>query len=317
MMRLTANVTDDVQVRNVEFYVDDNLIAVDGNFPFEQRFVTPRLAQQATFRVRAKGTDTGGNSTWSEEFTIRLVADATPPRIVRSIPANGGGTGKSRTVAALFSEPIDQSRVNASNFFVVASGPDGKLGTLDDVVLPDASYRYEAALNAVYLVFPADFAPGTYQFVVSVRVSDLAGNALAQEIRSTFTAGLGLSGEYYDNIDFTSLKLSRIDPAIDFDWMGGSPDLVIGPDQFSIRWRGFVVPRFSEDYTFYTVSDDGVRLWIEDQLVINNWSDHGATENGKRSFQAGCWTTLLSPNGFLRKWGGSDGETALVQFYPA
>jgi hypothetical protein len=279
VMRLTANVTDDVQVRNVEFYVDDNLIAVDGNFPFEQRFVTPRLAQQQTFKVRAKATDTGGNSTWSDEFTIRLVADATPPRIARSIPANGGGTGKSSTVAAIFSEPIDQSKINAANFFVVSSGPDGKFGTADDVVMPNASYRYEVALNAVYLTFPTDFAPGTYQFVIRTTVSDLAGNALAQESRSTFTAGLGLTGEYYDNIDFTELKLTRIDPTVDFDWSGGSPDPVLGPDQFSIRWRGFVVPKFSEDYTLYTVSDDGVRLWIDDQLVINNWSDHGATEN--------------------------------------
>ena len=32
-------------------------------------------------------------------------------------------------------------------------------------------------------------------------------------------------------------------------------------------------------YTFYTTSDDGVRLWVDNQLLINNWTDHGATEN--------------------------------------
>ena len=32
-------------------------------------------------------------------------------------------------------------------------------------------------------------------------------------------------------------------------------------------------------YTFYTVSDDGVRLWVNGQRIISNWTDHGATEN--------------------------------------
>ena len=41
LARLTAEVGDDVQVRNVEFYVDGVKVATDGNFPFEHRFVTP------------------------------------------------------------------------------------------------------------------------------------------------------------------------------------------------------------------------------------------------------------------------------------
>jgi hypothetical protein len=40
-----------------------------------------------------------------------------------------------------------------------------------------------------------------------------------------------------------------------------------------------VVPLFSETYTFTTISDDGVRLLINNQLVVNNWTDHSATSN--------------------------------------
>ena len=40
-----------------------------------------------------------------------------------------------------------------------------------------------------------------------------------------------------------------------------------------------VQPRFSETYTFYTLSDDGVRLWVNNQLIIDNWTDHPPTEN--------------------------------------
>ena len=38
-------------------------------------------------------------------------------------------------------------------------------------------------------------------------------------------------------------------------------------------------PYYSEPFTFYTNSDDGVRLWVNHQLLIDNWTNHGATEN--------------------------------------
>ena len=75
-MRVTAAVSDDVQVRNVEFYIDGERVITDGNFPFEHRFVTPRLADQESFTLRARASDTGGNATSTEEMTITLVADA-------------------------------------------------------------------------------------------------------------------------------------------------------------------------------------------------------------------------------------------------
>ncbi|MDQ3250067.1 MAG: PA14 domain-containing protein [Chloroflexota bacterium] len=46
-----------------------------------------------------------------------------------------------------------------------------------------------------------------------------------------------------------------------------------------MRWTGQIQPRFGETYTFITRSDDGVRLWVNNQLTINNWTDHAPTEN--------------------------------------
>jgi hypothetical protein len=100
--------------------------------------------------------------------------------------------------------------------------------------------------------------------------------------------GGGLTGQYYDNIDLTGLKVTRTDPTVNFDWGSGSPDPSIGPDTFSVRWTGQVQPQFSETYTFYTDSDDGVRLWVNGQLIINNWTNHAPTENsGALSLSAG------------------------------
>jgi hypothetical protein len=53
----------------------------------------------------------------------------------------------------------------------------------------------------------------------------------------------------------------------------------LGVNTFSARWTGQVEAPASETVTFYTVSDDGVRLWVNGQQIINNWTNHSATEN--------------------------------------
>lgn len=90
--------------------------------------------------------------------------------------------------------------------------------------------------------------------------------------------GRGLMGEYYDNTDFTDLKVVRMDARINFDWGNGSPDSSIDPDTFWVRWTGRIEPRYSETYKFYTVSDDGIRVKIDGILVIDSWADQPPTE---------------------------------------
>jgi hypothetical protein len=46
----------------------------------------------------------------------------------------------------------------------------------------------------------------------------------------------GLKGEYFDNMDFTNLKTTRIDPVVDFNWADGLTGPTLVPDQFSVRW---------------------------------------------------------------------------------
>ncbi|MEH2102761.1 MAG: Calx-beta domain-containing protein, partial [Nostoc sp.] len=90
--------------------------------------------------------------------------------------------------------------------------------------------------------------------------------------------GNGLQGQYYDNIDFTNLKQTRTDPTVNFNWGDGSPDPSVGADTFSVRWTGQVQAEYSETYNFYTTADDGVRLWVNGQQIINQFVDQSATE---------------------------------------
>src|SRR4029077_1138784 len=110
-----------------------------------------------------------------------------------------------------------------------------------------------------------------------------AVNSLGQSTNSAEVSAvpilLGLKGDYYDNMDLTGFVLSRVDPTVNFNWGTGSPDPSIGPDTFSVRWTGQALPQVTEAYTFYTTSDDGIRLWVNGQQIINNWTNHAATEN--------------------------------------
>lgn len=72
--------------------------------------------------------------------------------------------------------------------------------------------------------------------------------------------------------------LTRTDSAVDFNWGSGSPGTGAPNDNFSVRWTGQVQPQFSEVYTFFTTSDDGIRLWVNNVLLINDWNNHGPTE---------------------------------------
>jgi PA14 domain/Pectate lyase superfamily protein len=101
-------------------------------------------------------------------------------------------------------------------------------------------------------------------------------------------SGTGLTAQYFDNADLTNLKVTRTDATVNFDWASGTPDPLIGSDTFSTRWTGQVEAPASGTYTFYTASDDGIRLWVNGTLLIDNWTDHAPTENsGTISLAAG------------------------------
>jgi hypothetical protein len=99
----------------------------------------------------------------------------------------------------------------------------------------------------------------------------------ALEVRRLL-AGDGLSAKYFDNIDLTNLKLTRTDANVNFNWQSGAPASGMGVDTFSVQWTGQVQANYSQSYKFYTSSDDGVRLWVNGNLVINKWQNQAQTE---------------------------------------
>ena len=100
----------------------------------------------------------------------------------------------------------------------------------------------------------------------------------------------GLVGLYYNGVDLADLQLSRVDPVVDLDWGTGPPAAGMPNDNFSVRWVGEVQPQFTQNYTFSTTTDDGVRLWINNQLLVDFWVPQAPMEHsGSISLQAGQW----------------------------
>ncbi len=92
--------------------------------------------------------------------------------------------------------------------------------------------------------------------------------------------GTGLTGAYYDNISLSGTPvITRTDISIDFNWRKESPGAGLPKNYFSVRWTGQVEACFTETYTFETRTSDGVRLWVDNQLIIDKWIDQSTPTN--------------------------------------
>jgi hypothetical protein len=88
----------------------------------------------------------------------------------------------------------------------------------------------------------------------------------------TAKAGGGLRADYYGGMELRTFVLTRTDPQINFNWGDpGGPDPALGDDDFSARWSGEVEAGYTETYTFYPRTNDGVRLWVDGRQLVDSW----------------------------------------------
>ncbi|MFN4111587.1 MAG: glycoside hydrolase family 3 C-terminal domain-containing protein, partial [Ignavibacteria bacterium] len=103
----------------------------------------------------------------------------------------------------------------------------------------------------------------------------------------------GLKGEYFPNTNLEGLPSNiRIDIVINFNWQWEGPFEKFPQDHFSVRWSGYLKVDKTNQYTIDVSSDDGVRLYFNDKLVIDDWNDHAELTNS--------FTTKLEANKFYK-----------------
>ncbi len=211
------------------------------------------------YRIHLQVTDSGGatHSVYRDvrPRTVQLGVDTQPAGLQVTLDGQPQATplGVESVVGMVRTLGVVSPQVKDGKTYVFDHWSDGGSAT-HEVPTPAAAARYTA-------VFRAGEEP---------------------------TPGNGLRAEYFDSLDFTQLKLERVDPTVDFRWEDTAPDPRMRKDTFSVRWTGSVVPRYSETYTFYTQSNDGVRLWVDGKLLIDDWNIHATTEKrGTVTLQAG------------------------------
>ena len=122
-------------------------------------------------------------------------------------------------------------------------------------------------------------APGPHAYAVTAVDGEGAVSAGAEAaVVVPGPAPAGLTGTYFDTASFTTQRLVRVDPTVNFSWGTGRPAGAVAADTFSVRWTGRVVVPAGGGWTFTTASDEGVRLWVAGQLVVDNWTPHTLVE---------------------------------------
>ncbi|MDX2299133.1 MAG: PA14 domain-containing protein, partial [Xanthomonadaceae bacterium] len=189
------------------------------------------------------------------------------------------------TVRVTFSRPMTSGNGKASaerkqNYDIDGSAPSGI--NVTDAVLEADQQTVVLTLNKALI------AGNTY--TLEVKDVEASNGVPIVPDPSTFTfvagEGNGLTASYWNFDVFGSGNAFPSGPAthvrqdapVDFNWATSSPvPGIVNADLFAVRWDGFVEAPSTGDYTFWTQSDDGVRLWVNGNLVINNWTLHGAT----------------------------------------
>jgi len=164
---------------------------------------------------------------------------------------------------------------------------DGVRLWLDDHLIID---QWHDSIGALYSA-DADLSAGPH----AVRVEYYEGRESAHvrvwwEYRGSdaIATYLDWKGAYYSNMSLEGSPYLVINERVlDFDWGEGVPASGMPPDQFSARWTR-TVTLDEGTYRFFARADDGVRLWVNDELVIDHWVDGGAEDyTGDASLASG------------------------------
>jgi len=239
----------------------------NGNAMNDFAYVTNLLAQQNVITISATdpiATEPALGANVSDPGMITITRGGFPLNSI-SVNLGLGGPGTGFATAgvdyAAMTTPVVLAAGVSSQTINITPLANTNLQTpvLAQVLLqPGANYTVGSQSNAAVVIYPSAAASGS-----------------------------GLLGQYYTNssitytsttnFNATNLFLTRIDPVVDFNWTNGTvPNLSSGI--YSVRWTGQVQPQFSEIYYFDVQSQDGCRLWVNDQLLIDEWKTQGLTD---------------------------------------
>lgn len=225
---------------------------------------------------------------WSESFKIRQFTfnrnagtflktykqgnrqlDTGMPGAMLSVSSNGGDTSSAIVWACFPTSGNANNQVRPGTFAAYKANnvSDGELWNsdqnADDVIGNFAKFNTPTIANGKVYV-PT--------FSKAIKIYGI--NCLSNDLE--YGTGYGLNGEYFTKSPPTSafpLTATQVktDSSINFNWGHSSPLPGISSGNFKIRWSGKLRPLTDDTYTIYITANDGIRLWINDTLLIDSW----------------------------------------------
>jgi beta-glucosidase len=175
---------------------------------------------------------------------------------------------------------------NSGSILPIASGT-GSIAVIGDDAGTDAMSQGggSAGVNAPYLITPYQGIKnraGSGVAVTYAQGTPSAGGALPPVASSYLTpstgSGNGLTAAYYNNTGLTGTPVvTRNESNVDDVWGGAAPVAGVNATNWSVKWTGTLHAPTTGTYQFSLTSDDGSRLSVNGQQVINNWFDQGST----------------------------------------
>ena len=94
----------------------------------------------------------------------------------------------------------------------------------------------------------------------------------------------GLVGQYYANRNLEGEPIYRVDENLNFNWGTGSPMEGIPENDFSVRWTGSLEVTTADEYVFSVSIDDGIRMYIDGEVIFDSWADSDTTRTSSPIF---------------------------------
>ena len=241
-------------------------VSIDSGVGDVTTLTSRSVAPMQTTAYTLTATNSAGSATARATVTVASAQDTQPP----TAPVLNSAIAASTAQVNLSWSPSTDN-VGVAGYQVARSG--SVIGTTTATTYTDTGA-----------------APGT-SYTYAVRAFDAAGNysgasngmSVTTPGGSTSTgscpgpASNAFTGCYYNNLTMSGEpSLARTDPQINFDWQAGSPAPSVTPYAFSARWQGSL--NFDQgDYVFTTIASDGMRIYIDGNLVMDRWRNQAAT----------------------------------------
>lgn len=243
----------------------------------DYQYVVGKMASQNSITITATDSvavepDPGQNSTSPGQFAI--TRGGFPLNTV-TVNLAMGGPGPGFAIPGVDHQPFGNTVTFGPGVSTVLFNltPLANPALFSSVVaqlklMPGSGYSVSSSNSASVVIYPSQTASGT----------GLTGLYFTNS-SSTYTNAA--------NFNPTNLVMTRADPMISFVW-GNSTNPIPNAGNYCVRWVGQIEPQYSETYYFDANTAAGVKLWVNDQLIINNWVNKGASDSlGTIALQGG------------------------------